>query len=296
MPKAARRTSGARPAPYPAIRPGDTPRSTSSTTKTTSKPSPSKSSAKKASAKPATKKALADKPSSSVNIPPKTKTTSKSKKAGPTSIENPSSEDIVPTGTVEADKQSPSTKPTPKKQKPATSKPSPPKRPGSNDTTHPHDPSASTFLDLTLPGESTSSVPMHDTCSTIRHKINDLLGKSNKKPENGNPAEPKKDGTLKPFTKASFVRAIGCTPKTLDTFLGAKKMMGGAESPVYPAAYIFFEKKRIWEGKKKTAGRLKVEEDRPNGLKLWDPNFRRIMIGPGEHVSDFTDKYGQCGP
>ncbi|KAK0111903.1 hypothetical protein ONS96_001170 [Cadophora gregata f. sp. sojae] len=134
---------------------------------------------------------------------------------------------------------------------------------------------------------------MHDTCSTIRHKINDLLGKSNKKPENGNPAEPKKDGTLKPFTKASFVRAIGCTPKTLDTFLGAKKMMGGAESPVYPAAYIFFEKKRIWEGKKKTAGRLKVEEDRPNGLKFVDPNHIRILCERGTYTLQFLDKYGQ---
>ncbi len=37
-------------------------------------------------------------------------------------------------------------------------------------------------------------------------------------------------------------------------------MMGGAESAAYPAAYAFFEKKRIFEGKKKTAARLKIEE------------------------------------
>jgi hypothetical protein len=47
----------------------------------------------------------------------------------------------------------------------------------------------------------------------------------------------------------------------LATFLKANKIMGGAESPVYPAAYAFFEKKRVWEGKKKTAGRLKVESE-----------------------------------
>lgn len=247
MPKAERRTSGARAAPYPAIKPGDKPRSTSSTTTPTAKPSTVKS---------ATKTALAEKPSASVNIPPKSKTASKSKKAGPTPVEKPSFEDVAPTNTVEEVEQSTSTKPTPKKK--ATPKKSSPNK--SNDAPPKHG-SATSFLELTLPGEATSTVPMHDTCSTLRHKINDLLGKDNKKPENGNPAEKKKDGTLKPFTKASFARAIGCTPKTLDTFLGAKKMMGGAESPVYPAAYIFFEKKRIWEGKKKTAGRLKVEQE-----------------------------------
>ncbi|PVH77762.1 hypothetical protein DL98DRAFT_517222 [Cadophora sp. DSE1049] len=260
MPKAERRTSGARAAPYPAIRPGDKPRSTSSTTKPTSKPSTTKpatkttTNSKTTAAKPATKKALADKPSASVNIPPKTKTATKSKKAAPTPVEKPYEEDIAPTDTAE--EQTPSTKPA-RKKKATPKKPSPNK--SEDDSVKKG--TATTFLDLTLPGEPTSSVPMHDTCSTIRHKINDLLGKDNKKPENGNPSEKKKDGTLKPFTKASFVRAIGCTPKTLDTFLGAKKMMGGAESPVYPAAYIFFEKKRIWEGRKKTAGRLKVEQE-----------------------------------
>merc|ERR1711964_43002 len=106
MPKAERRTSGARAAPYPAIKPGDKPRSTSSTTTPTAKPSTVKS---------ATKTALAEKPSASVNIPPKSKTASKSKKAGPTPVEKPSFEDVAPTNTVEEVEQSTSTKPTPKK-------------------------------------------------------------------------------------------------------------------------------------------------------------------------------------
>ncbi|KAH7317841.1 hypothetical protein BKA65DRAFT_515287 [Rhexocercosporidium sp. MPI-PUGE-AT-0058] len=297
MPKAERRTSGARAAPYPAIKPGDKPRSSPSTSKAESKASTAKipnAKSKTTAAKPATKEALADKPSTAVNSSPKTKSASRTKKAAsaptpaPATIEEPSEETTAPTNT-------PSTKNSPPKPKSSSKKATPKKAsPQINEDTSIKS-TAPTFLDVTLPGEPTNSVPMHDTCSTIRHKINDLLGKSNKKPENGNPAEKKKDGSLKPFTKASFVRAIGCTSKTLDTFLAAKKMMGGAESPVYPAAYIFFEKKRVWEGKKKTAGRLKVEEDRPQGLKFWDPNLRRIMVGPGEHVSDFLDKYGQCG-
>lgn len=40
---------------------------------------------------------------------------------------------------------------------------------------------------------------------------------------------------------------------------------------------------------------LTISYSRPHGLKFWDPTFRRLIIGPGEHVSDFLDKYGQCG-
>lgn len=118
------------------------------------------------------------------------------------------------------------------------------------------------FLDIKLDGEDTDSVPIYDTCSTIRHKINSLLGKDNKEERNGNPRDLNKDGKPKPFNKTSFINAIGAgSTRSLDTFLKAKLMMGGAESAIYPAAYIFFEKKRIFEGKKKLASRLKVEEE-----------------------------------
>lgn len=120
----------------------------------------------------------------------------------------------------------------------------------------------SSFLDIVLDGESTDSVPLYDTCSTVRQKINALLGKDNHKPENGNPQELDKKGNKKPFTKASFLRAIdGGQSNGLARFLKAKQLMGGAENQVYPKAYAFFEKKRIFEGKKKTATRLKVESE-----------------------------------
>ncbi len=243
MPKAERRTSGARAEPYPTIRPGDKPRSANSTPKAATKTAESAPKTKSGA-----KKALTDKSSASVNIPTKAHATTKSKKASP--VEKPSEEVNEPADTPSAKKHSP---------KPAAKKATPKK--SSADASEAARGNASNFLEIKLPGEDTGSVPMHDTCSTVRHKINDLLGKDNTKEGNGNPAEPKKDGTMKPFTKASFARAIGQNPKTLDTFLKAKKMMGGAESPIYPAAYIFFEKKRIWEGKKKTAGRLKVEAE-----------------------------------
>ncbi len=120
---------------------------------------------------------------------------------------------------------------------------------------------SASFLDLKLDGEDNDSVPIYDTCSEVRRKINALLGKDNNKPENGIPGEFKKDGTPKPYTKAAFVRAVDASSKQLDTFMKAKKMMGGGDSAIYPKAYMFFEKKRIFEGKKKTAGRLKVEQE-----------------------------------
>lgn len=244
MPKAERRTSGARAEPYPVIRPGDKPRSTSSTPKSTTETTNSKP---KTNSAP--KKALADKSSATVNIPPKAKPASKSKKVA--SVEIPSEEVNEPADVSSAEKPY---------LKPAAKKATPKKKlsAGVNEAARGN---ATNFLELKLPGEDDDSVPMHDTCSTIRHKINDLLGKDNTKEENGNPTDLKKDGSKKPFTKASFTRAINCSTQTLDTFLKAKRLMGGAESPIYPAAYIFFEKKRIWEGKKKTAGRLKVEAE-----------------------------------
>lgn len=119
------------------------------------------------------------------------------------------------------------------------------------------------FLDIKLDGEEDKGILIHDTCAVIRVKINSLLGKDNTKPENGIPGEFKKDGTPKPYTKARFLKDCGLHDNTrqLATFLKAKKMMAGAESAVYPAAYMFFEKKRIFEGKKKTAARIKCETE-----------------------------------
>ncbi|KAF8850198.1 hypothetical protein BDZ45DRAFT_679947 [Acephala macrosclerotiorum] len=143
-------------------------------------------------------------------------------------------------------------------------------------------------------------LPTYDTCSTIRQKINALLGKDNTKEENLNPTEVTKDGKKKQFTKASFVRAMNdmggeCSGRSLDTFLRTKKFkaMGGAESPVYPVAYKFFEKKRVFEGKKKNATRLKVEEKHPEGLRLQDPSKIRIKCKRGTNPARLFDEYWQ---
>jgi len=256
MPKAARRTSAPRAEPYPAIKPGDKPtgrRRSSRTSLTTTEPEP----------EPA-KQTTAD------EIPPgyfdgiragmeaadnhrfeqeqakkavKAKPTKASKKA----LAEKSAAEIV----NKPSDPSPTEKP-----KPAKASTSKPAVKSSADK-------PSSFLEVKLDGEDTEAgVPIHDTCSTIRSKINALLGKDNHKPENGIPGQFDKAGKPKPYTKAAFLKDIGgVSAGSLATFLKANKIMGGAESPVYPAAYAFFEKKRVWEGKKKTAGRLKVESE-----------------------------------
>ncbi|KUJ21442.1 uncharacterized protein LY89DRAFT_665871 [Mollisia scopiformis] len=153
-------------------------------------------------------------------------------------------------------------------------------------------PNNNSFLDVTLDTDA-----IYDTCSTVRQIINALLGKDNKNPKNLNPADVDKDGNPKPFTKASFCRAVGSRPDMLRRFMAAKKMMGGAESAIYPPAYKFFENKRVWEGAKKTKTREKVESDRPHGLPLREPqsykNRRKIKPVRGSRLEDFLDEYGQ---
>ncbi len=202
MPKAARRTSAPRAAPYPAIKPGD-------------KPSTSMDSA----ANSASKNVLTEKTSPELNSA-----------SAPVATEDSNTKPSTKKASQKASAQS-------------TAKP------------------AGSFLDIKLDGEDDNSIPIYDTCSTVRQKINALLGKDNHKPENAMPGEFDKQGNPKPFTKASFCRAIDSRPDMLARFLKAKLMMGGAESSVYPKAYAFFEKKRIYEGKKKTPGRLKVEAE-----------------------------------
>jgi hypothetical protein len=144
--------------------------------------------------------------------------------------------------------------------KDSTKKPST-KKTSQKAATQSTDKTTASYLDIKLDGEDDNSIPIYDTCSTVRQKINALLGKDNHKPENAMPGEFDKQGNPKPYTKASFCRAIDSRPDMLARFLKAKLMMGGAESSVYPKAYAFFEKKRIFEGKKKTPGRLKVEAE-----------------------------------
>ncbi len=106
---------------------------------------------------------------------------------------------------------------------------------------------------IVLPGEEYDDVPVFDTCTEIRRKINAHL---------------KKPGA----TQAQLCRDMSaqlydnCPPKGLQssqlaTFRKGKGVRSGAKSAVFYAAYVFFEKLRIKEGKPKSKHRLSMEEE-----------------------------------
>lgn len=122
-------------------------------------------------------------------------------------------------------------------------------------------PKEGSFLDLTLPGESDRAVPVYDSCAQIRVKIKNLLEKHKDKPENAQPGEFAKNGKPKPWTAKAFCDAIGVSTKSYGAFMKKSGRMGGAENHTYYGAYVFFEKKRLFEREKKSAARVKMEQE-----------------------------------
>jgi hypothetical protein len=97
-------------------------------------------------------------------------------------------------------------------------------------------------------------VPVFDSCDEIRRKINAHL---------------KKPGV----TQAQFCRDLHAQLQgpsrpakpfqgtQLTRFRNSKGALTGAKSLVFYAAYVFFEKMRIKEGKPKSKHRLEMEEE-----------------------------------
>ncbi|KAG7382298.1 hypothetical protein PHYBOEH_010538 [Phytophthora boehmeriae] len=82
-------------------------------------------------------------------------------------------------------------------------------------------------------------------------------------------------------TKAAFLRALdNIQANSLRSFVNLKRGAGsGAANVVYRKAYVFFEKKRILEGKKKTKKRLENEaEQARNGFPLRHDNGMRLVF------------------
>jgi hypothetical protein len=95
--------------------------------------------------------------------------------------------------------------------------------------------------DIYLSDEDPDDVEIYDTPAELRRKINAHL---------------KQPGV----TKAGLCRQMGVTPRSLETFLKKKGRREGNDSKVFPASYIFFEKLRIKQGKKKSKVRQEMEE------------------------------------
>ncbi|RDW90804.1 uncharacterized protein DSM5745_02579 [Aspergillus mulundensis] len=103
-----------------------------------------------------------------------------------------------------------------------------------------------------LDGEDEGDVPVYDTCDVIRHKIQTFLDHTSCK-------------------KAAFLREISkCLPNQnngkpmttgpLTSFMAKSGSTDGNQSSVFYAAYVFFEKLRVRDGKRKTAFRKDMED------------------------------------
>lgn len=106
-------------------------------------------------------------------------------------------------------------------------------------------PQYTSWKDVELDGEDEGEVPIYDDCNAIRRKIRALQ---------------KTPG----FKVTHWLKEIGnINSNSYGRFMSLKGPNGGAENGTYYAAYVYFEKVRIFEGKKKTPTRIAAEEGRP---------------------------------
>ncbi|KAL3480421.1 hypothetical protein BJX99DRAFT_254724 [Aspergillus californicus] len=132
---------------------------------------------------------------------------------------------------------------------------------------------------ICLPGEEEEDVSVFDTCDEVRKKIRAHLRDSK-------------------MTQADFCRAISKTfpdkvlsGSSLAAFMRKSGPSSGNSCQTFYAAYVFFEKLRIRDGKPKTKFREEMEG-------IWKNGFDRKLRpngGPIYHVSSsvYTDEYGR---
>ncbi len=148
---------------------------------------------------------------------------------------------------------------------------------------------ANDVSDIHLDGEDTDSVPIYDTCDDVRTKINRFLRET---PGASN---------------ASFIRLIDATlssssnkptARQLPTFLGKKGATAGADSAIFYASYVFFEKLRVKRNKPKSKKRQEMEErwkdkagKKDEGMSLHDMTRRTIYTL--EPSRPYIDRYGE---
>ncbi|KDR85138.1 hypothetical protein GALMADRAFT_233782 [Galerina marginata CBS 339.88] len=117
------------------------------------------------------------------------------------------------------------------------------------------------WKDVKISGEDEDGVPVYDDCAEVRRKIK-LLQKT-------------------PNWKVThWLKEIGgINSNSFNRFMKEKGRTDGASNGTYYAAYVYFEKVRILEGKKKTATRISNESTHPNGFPL--ENRRHVWAFTG---------------
>ncbi|KZV71417.1 hypothetical protein PENSPDRAFT_664435 [Peniophora sp. CONT] len=101
---------------------------------------------------------------------------------------------------------------------------------------------------IKLEGEGEGGPPIYDDCNDIRRKIRALL------------QEPG-------FKVTHWLKEIGnVNSNSYGRFMKQSGPYGGADNSTYYSAYLYFEKRRIVEGKKKTPKRLRMEKEQAGGV------------------------------
>ncbi|KZV92461.1 hypothetical protein EXIGLDRAFT_647264 [Exidia glandulosa HHB12029] len=118
------------------------------------------------------------------------------------------------------------------------------------------------WRDVPIEGEDEGDIQIYDDCNDIRRKIRALQ---------------KTPG----FKITHWLSEIGgINSNSFGRFMKATGPMGGAENGTYEAAYKYFEKVRIMEGKKKTPKRLEAETEHPGGRDPRDSR-RKVWVFTG---------------
>ena len=132
-----------------------------------------------------------------------------------------------------------------------------------------------------IPGQDTDSVPIYDTCDDIRKKMSAHLRDTS-------------------ATQAGFLRQLsaqyierpssGLGASSLRTFQSHAGASAASKMPIFHAAYVYFEKLRVKQGKPKTKKRQEME-------KVWGANgMEKLDLTGGVLMKDgdtiWTDQFG----
>ncbi|KAF7290344.1 hypothetical protein HMN09_01292400 [Mycena chlorophos] len=116
------------------------------------------------------------------------------------------------------------------------------------------------WKDIPLEGEDEGEVQVYDTPGEIRRKIRLLQKEPN-------------------FKVTHWLKDIGgINSNSFRRFMAEKDAQSGKGNGTYYAAYVYFEKRRILEGKKKTATRISNEQQM-GGFELRDRKHMWVFTG-----------------
>ncbi|KAK1222053.1 hypothetical protein PQX77_015152 [Marasmius sp. AFHP31] len=139
------------------------------------------------------------------------------------------------------------------------------------------------LFSISLPGDSEGTVEIYDSCDEIRRKINAHLRSSITKTQ-----------FLRDIVRAAYPDSHTSTniqSKQLSDFLTKKGATAGSTSKVFYAGYVYFEKKRLSEGKAKSKHRAQMEAEWSGRGGLPRERERGYWCAPG--MVPVQDKFGK---